>query len=231
MSPLRLADAVSRARAEEGFTLVEISVVVALLGVVVTMLLSFLFRAQSDLQTQISRSSSNDQVRLAAQSIDREIRSGDVFYDPAAEVYSPGDVASGMALRVYSEANAPTRPGKRCVQWRITSAGELQRRSWTTDWQSDPTNKVSGWRIIATGIRNRADNVAAFTRSQANLITIDLRANDDPTLKKGSTVDVKLAVSGRDTIFFSTSSPSQPCGAASPDPAASNPYGAPVPSY
>jgi prepilin-type N-terminal cleavage/methylation domain-containing protein len=232
MSPLRLADVFARARSDEsGFTLIELSVVIGLLGIVMTMLLSFLTRAQSDLQTEISRSTSNDQVRLAAQSIDREIRSGDVFYDPAAEVYSPGDVASGMSLRVYSEANAPTRPGKRCVQWRITSAGELQRRSWSTDWQSDPTNKVSPWRIVATGIRNRADSVAAFTRSAANLITIDLRANDDPTLKKGSTVDVKLAVSGRDTIFFSTSAPSQPCGPATPDPNASNPLGAPVPPY
>jgi prepilin-type N-terminal cleavage/methylation domain-containing protein len=200
MSPLRLADSLARARAEDGFTLVEISVVLGLLGIVTVMLLGFLTRTQNDLQIQISRSSSNDQVRLAAQSIDREIRSGDVLYDPANEVYAAGDVAAGMSFRVYSEANAPTRPGKRCVQWRITSAGELQRRSWTTDWQSNPAANVSGWRIVATNIRNRPESITAFTRSQTNLINVDLRANDDPSLKKGSTVRIQLAVSGRDTL-------------------------------
>jgi hypothetical protein len=131
-----------------------------------------------------------------------------------------------MSLRVLSEANAPTRPGKRCVQWRITSAGDLQRRSWTTDWQSNPSADVSGWRTIASGLRNRTDNVVAFARPQTNLVTISLRANNDT--KKGSTVQINLAVSGRDTIFNTTN---QPCGPITPDPSLSNPYGAPVPAY
>lgn len=233
MSPLRLADLRSRLSHDGGYTLIEIAVVVGLLGIVVAMVISFLTRAQADLQIQISRSTSNDQVRLAAQSIDREIRSGDVFYDPADEVYPAGDVVSGMSLRVLSEANAPTRPGKRCVQWRITSDGELQRRSWTVDpvWQTDPAANVSGWRTITDGVRNRAESVPAFTRSAANLITINLRTNGDPTGRKGSTVAVKLAVSGRDTHFFDNSAPSLPCGPVTPDPAASNPYGPPIPPY
>ena len=222
---------VARLGSDEGYTLIEISLVVALLGVVLTMILAFFTQAQGDLQTEISRTSSNDQVRLAGQTIDREIRSGDVFYDPAAEVYTAGDVASGMSLRVYSEANAPTRPGPRCVQWRITSAGELQRRSWTTDWQSNPSTKVSSWRTVATGLRNRTDGIPAFTRTQANLVNIALRSNDDPSSKKGSTVQVTQAVSGRNTVFFSTSTPGSPCGPATPDPALPNSLGAPVPPY
>jgi prepilin-type N-terminal cleavage/methylation domain-containing protein len=233
MSPLRLADLRARLKRDDGYTLIEIAVVVGLLGVVVAMVMSFLTRAQSDLQIQISRSTSNDQVRLAAHSIDREIRSGNVFYDPAAEDYSPGDVAPGMSLRVLSQANSPTRPGERCVQWRITTDGDLQRRSWTVSpsWQSDPAANVSGWRTVAEGIRNRADGVTAFTRTQPNLITINLRANEDPTSKKGSTVQIKLAVSGRGTQFFSTSNPTFPCGSQSADPGASNPNGPPVPPY
>lgn len=229
MSPLLLANLRARLKRDDGYTLVEIAVAVALLGVVIAMVLLFLTRAQADLQIQLSRSASNDQVRLAAQSIDREIRSGDVFYDPAAEVYAAGDVVSSMSLRVLSEANAPTRPGKRCVQWRITSAGELQRRDWTTDWQSDPATNVSGWRTVAEGIRNRTEGVPAFARTQANLITIDLRTNNDAS--KGKTVQVKFAVSGRDTLFYPTTAPKQPCGPTTPDPSLSNPTGAPVPAY
>ena len=229
MSRRRLADLRARLARDDGYTLVEIAIAVALLGVVIGMVLIFLTRAQADLQIQVSRSTSNDQVRLAAQSIDREIRSGDVFYDPASENYTQGDVVPSMSLRVLSEANAATRPGKRCVQWRITSGGELQRRDWHTDWQSDPATKVSGWRTVAEGIRNRAESVPAFTRTQSNLISIDLRANDDTS--KGSTVQVKLAVSGRDTLFYPTSAPRQPCGPVTPDPSLSNPTGAPVPAY
>lgn len=229
MSPLRLADLRARFKREDGFTLVEIAVAVGLLGLVTAITLSILTRAQADLQIQMSRSANNDQVRLAAQSIDREIRSGDVFYDPAQEVFGPGDVAAGMSLRVLSEANAPTRPGKRCVQWRITSSGELQRRDWTTDWQSDPATKVSGWRTVAEAIRNRADGAMAFTRTQANLITVDLRVSEDTS--KGSPVRVKFAVSGRDTLFYPTSAPKLPCGPVTPDPSLSNAIGAPVPPY
>ena len=242
---LRLRNHLRLVRSEDGFTLIELSVVVGILVVVLVMLLTVLEGAQSTLATQVSRSSSNDQVRLAMQTIDRDVRSGDVLYDPAGEIYnascSPssefptcGQIQSGMALRIYTEANSPTRGGPRCVQWRITLGGELQRRSWSTDWQSSPSTKVSGWRIVATNITNRTDNVGAFTSNGVpNLINVELRANDDPTGQKGSTVDVQASISGRNTMFYPSA---QMCGPSAPDPSITAPSPMPplfepVPSY
>jgi len=226
MSPLRRIRARAALRSTDGFTVIEIMVVTAVLGIVAAMLTTFLTQAQTNLQKQISRSSSNDQVRLAAQSIDREIRSGNVFYDPSTENYSAGDIAPGMSLRVYSQTNAPTRPGSRCIQWRITSAGQLQRRSWAVDWPS--SGIVSGWQTVATGLRNRADGVTAFARPQTNLVSMDLRANDDATGKKGATVRVQQMVSGRDTLFNWTQFL---CGPVTPDPGQTSSTGYKVPAY
>jgi type II secretory pathway pseudopilin PulG len=201
-------------------TLIEITIVVGLLGVVIASLLSVLYSAQASLDRQISRSSSNDQIRLAVEEIDREVRSGNVLYDPATEVYASGDVAAGMSMRVYTESNAPTRGGWKCVQWRITSAGQLQQRSWDPSWQTSPSTLVSGWRIVATNLTNRTDNVAAFSRSSptaVNIVNINLRANDDATGSKGSTVNVQDSVTGRNQLFFPPSTHAE-CGPTTPDP-------------
>ena len=212
-------------RSEEGTTLVETTTVVALLGLVVSFLLGFLTTSQSNVERNISRSSSNDEVRLATYSLDREVRSGNVLYDPALEAYAPGDIAAGMSVRVYTQSNETFR----CVQWRVTSDDELQRRSWSPEWQSDPDGLVNGWNTVATGIRNRADAKGpAFARPQTNLLTVDIWSNNDPTAKKGNAVNVKASVSGRNTIFYSAN---QLCGPAVPDPALTGTGGSRVPPY
>lgn len=212
---------------ESGMTLIELSVVVALLGVVVAAVLSVMYSAQSNLEREVSRSTSNDNIRLAVESIDREIRSGQVLYDPqsASNSYttgSQGDVQPGWSIRIYTRSQHSTSGGTapKCVQWRITSghvtglkAGLLQERNWDP---TDPASTVSGWRIVATGISNITDSpsVPAFTLPSPNLVNIDLRADDQAS--KGSEVQVVQSVSGRNTIFNTNSSI---CGPASPAPA------------
>jgi len=209
-------------RAEDGMTLIELSVAASLLLVVLVGLLTFLDDTQTNLNRQISRSTSNDQVRLAVESIDRDVRSGNVLYDPATENYNVGcstaefptcgDIKPGMSLRIYTETNDPTRGGATCVQWRITAGGELQRRSWLPGATSANT-----WRIVATNIMNRTNSVSAFSRSGslANLINVDLLANQDATGAQGSTVEVKESISGRNTLQYSNT---EPCGPMTPDP-------------
>jgi type II secretory pathway pseudopilin PulG len=213
-------------------TLVELSMVVALLGVVVASILGVLYSAQTNLNREISRSNSNDQIRLAAQELDREIRSGNVLYDPSTENYPTGDVYPGMSLRVYTQTNYPTRGDERCVQWRITSTGDLQQRSWDPNWQSSPSTLVYPWRIVASNLTNRTDNVAAFVRPAGtlNVVNITLRANDDPTGKKGSTVQIKEAITARDQL--SNTQLAMTCGPAAPDPNnPATPPSEPVPPY
>jgi type II secretory pathway component PulJ len=211
----RRADLKRRLADDRGWSIVELAVVVALLSIVGAALVAILHASQTNLQRETARTVSNDEVRLAVEAFDREVRSGNVVYNPTTEVYSAGDVAAGMSFRVYSQTNGDPR----CVQWRITTGGELQRRTWPAYF--DPTNSaqvaaVSGWRIVASNITNRADGIAAFSRPSSNIVDIRLRANNDAT--KGSTVEVNESVSGRNTLRFPSGTASEVCGPATPDP-------------
>jgi Tfp pilus assembly protein PilW len=216
--------------AEEGATVIELTTVLSILGIVLAALLSVVYVAQTNLGRQASRSDSNDQVRLAEQSIDREVRSGNVLYDPAAEQYPAGCsgaacvIAPGMSMRVWTASNNPTRGGMDwCGQWRITTNGELQQRRWIPFWtNANDTSQVKPWRTVATGIMNRTNGIAAFyfaSGSTGNLLNIKLRANNDASGAKGSTVEVQQSVSGRNTQFYPTGTH---CGPATPDPALTN---------
>jgi type II secretory pathway pseudopilin PulG len=220
----RLRDRARRLGAEDeaGFTLVELIVVIGLLITVLAMLLTILDGTQSNLAREITRSSSNDQIRQAVESFDRDVRSGNVLYNPSSEIYNAGcstvqfptcgDIAQGQSVRIFTQTNSPTRGGATCVQWRITSGGQLQRRSWL------PGATSTTWAVVAYNITNRTDGVQAFSLSggaEVDLINIDLRANNDPTGKNGLTVEVKSSVSGRNTLQYSNT---YPCGPVTPDP-------------
>ncbi|HMC70994.1 MAG TPA: hypothetical protein VKJ07_17690, partial [Mycobacteriales bacterium] len=107
----------------------------------------------------------------------------------------------------YTQSNANTRPGFRCVQWRITTGQELQRRAWPTNWRDDPGNLVSGWRVVADHVVNRSDNPAvtafALDTSDASygnrLVTVTIVVNENPA--SGQEVRIQSSVEGRDTTF------------------------------
>jgi type II secretory pathway component PulJ len=182
-------------------TLIELSVSVSILLIVIGAILLVLPSVQNSLNRQANRTQSNDQARLAIEELDREIRSGNLLYDPQLES------DPYMSLRVYTQANANTREGgNRCVQWRIAQQ-QLQRRSWTINWQS-PGGVVDPWRIVATGIVNKSVNptVKAFQLDpdpskgkRTLMITILSRAS----MSAGSNTPVQItsSVTGRDTEY------------------------------
>ncbi len=201
-------------------TLLELVTAMSLLGVILVGLLMTMNGAQRNLDKQVSRSASNDQVRLAIENLDRELRSGDVLYDPANDSYAAGDIAPGYSLRIYTESNLPTRGAKMCVQYRITSGGKLQRRMW------DPSNPPTslGFNTVATSLVNRSESpaVPAFTLTGLNLINLTFDVQDEAA--KGNPVRVQASVSGRDTV--QTQSIPVLCGPTPPAPA-SGPNGLP----
>ena len=197
-----------RLRSEDGMTLTELMVAAAVLGVVLTIFLTVLVSMQKSFGRQTARSASVDEARLAAEELDREIRSGNVLYDPGAESDPLNDIAPGMSLRIYTQTNAGTRgnPGFRCVQWRITN-DQLQRRDWTVNWREQPDVLVSGWRVVADHILNRSvsPQVPAFTldTSQAafgnRIVKIAIVANVAGS--DAQNVEVDESVTGRNTEF------------------------------
>jgi hypothetical protein len=195
-----------RARNEEGVTLVELMVSMGIMVVVVVALLGVLGQAFASLGRQTARSNDEDQARLAVEELDREIRSGNLLYDPALETGPVGsDVVAGMSLRVYTQTNADTRdPGNRCVQWRITSGGLLQRRDWSVNWAVD--GQVSGWRAVAQNVVNRSlsPQVTAFTLDpdpskggRTMIITISVQTD----ASKGKAVSIRQSITGRNTEY------------------------------
>src|SRR5947207_2383070 len=107
-------------------TIVELLVSMVVVAVVLTLVLVLLVGMEKIYNKESDRTLTNNQARLAVEELDREIRSGNVLYDPSLESDPSHDVYPGMSLRIYTQSNANSRPGFRCVQWRITSGGDLQ---------------------------------------------------------------------------------------------------------
>ena len=188
-------------------TLVELAISLVVVAVVLTMVMVVLVGMEKIYAKENDRTLTNNQARLAVEELDREIRSGNVLYDPANESDAANDIYPGMSLRIYTQSNANSRPGFRCVQWRITTAAQLQTRQWWTDWRDDPASLVSGWRIVADHVVNRSDTpqIQAFTLDTSDpsygsrLVKIVIVVNQNP--KSGQDLRVQSSVEGRNTTF------------------------------
>jgi type II secretory pathway component PulJ len=189
---------------EDGTTLIEMAFTMLLLGVVMTMFLTFVSSMQNAEGRQQARVARNDDVRLALAQLDREIRSGNVFYDPGSEDDSGGDIEPYMSLRVYTQADAPNRnPGNQCSQWRITGT-QLQTRRWAS---TDPEGTVTPWWTIAENVVNRTvvPAVPAFVRETPNSSyasrVIRVRMVVDRPDDKADPEEIDLSITGRNTQF------------------------------
>src|SRR5436309_7761535 len=159
-------------RTEAGMTAVELSVTSAILVVVLGIVYTVLYTALGASVKQTDRSLTNDQARQAVEQIDREIRSGNVFFDPATESTDAAhQIAPSMSLRVYTQADYPSYASNRCYQWRVTTGGLLQSRNWRSDADGMPrAATVTNFHTVADHIVNRVNlpNVPAFVMTLPN---------------------------------------------------------------
>jgi prepilin-type N-terminal cleavage/methylation domain-containing protein len=181
---------------ERGLTLVEMMVTMMILGIALAIFLSVLFSVQRGVVLQEQRTARNDQARLAIQALDRELRSGNVLYDPASES------VPYYSLRIYTQSNAPTR-GIMCVQW-LLNGEKLQTRQWVPY----NTSTATSWRTVAEGIVNRTvtPNVQMFTVDPdpykgGRTIQVTLLVNDDYANHPGQTIRLQAALTGRNTTY------------------------------
>lgn len=184
------------ARDERGMTLVELMVSIALMTVVATIFITVLFNIQQAVVRQQARSEMNDAARLAIEQMDREIRSSShLFTSDAAATCGGKSCAPGYAVRVYTQANLPTRGEAHCVQW-VIDGQSLYRRSWVTGG----TTSLAGWRLIAEGIVNREASVSvpAFTQaSGSSVLNIALMLNSrfgDPDAPRSIPMKTSIAI-------------------------------------
>jgi type II secretory pathway pseudopilin PulG len=186
-------------------TLVELLVSMLVLGIVMVIFGSVLASVQAGVVRQDNLSRTLDQARLALQQLDREIRSGNVLYDPAVEGGAQASCSGCVAfytVRVYTQANADTRSSYYCTLWKIDTSGNLMTRHWPPDDPSD----ASPWRSVATGIVSRNLGEYAFQLDADPLkgsrtLNVALAVNDDLTDHPTQTVRVQAALTGRNTSY------------------------------
>ena len=191
------------ARDDAGFTMIELGITTMLLGLVLAMLFQSLFSVQTAVERQTGRNARNDRLRIAVHAIERQVRSGNVFSDPAMQNDAANGIVPGMSVRVYTQADAAATTDSMCVQWRIHER-RLESREWSPDWATN--GEVTGWRTIAEGILNRdvSPAVPAFELSSGTsygrrLLRVRLVAEGDASERK--TQRIESAITGRNTGF------------------------------
>jgi type II secretory pathway pseudopilin PulG len=186
-------------------TLVELMVAMFVLGFVMLVFSQVLASVQKGVVAQDMLSRTLSSARLAVEQMDREIRSGNVLYDPALENAGQASCSGcvpSYTLRVFTQSNSTTRGGAQCVLWQIDDQQRLLTRRWPAGDPSSPT----AWREVATGIVNRALGEPAFSMETDPLkgqrtVNIVLAANESLSSRPGQTVRIRASLTGRNTSY------------------------------
>ena len=190
-------------------TLVELLVATMILGIVMIVVSSVFASIERSIVLQNNLSTTLDQGRLAVEQLDRELRSGNVLYDPSLEnavggITSCTGCVAGYTLRIYTQSNADTSAGYRCELWKIDTNEQLLVRTWAPD---DPTGpSTTNWRLAATGVVNRTLSTTAFaldpdTLKASRTLNVTLSLNSDYSHHPTQTETLQAALTGRNTSY------------------------------
>lgn len=144
----------------DGFTVIEVVVVSALLLVALTMFTSVLYTVQRATDRQMEIAQANDGARLAIQEIDRQLRSGYVAGEPLF-------AGAADAVVVYTEARMQSGTLPSCVVWLVTGPVAGVQSLWTRSWPASNnataiTFPGASWRLVTSGIVNGANPPTAI---------------------------------------------------------------------
>ncbi len=185
---------------EAGMTLVELVVAMGILSIVMLVLTTTLSSIQRAVVEEDVRIRLNDQARLAMQSIDRLVRSGNILYDPVDESgndpYSAS--ATGYLFRIYTQAEQAAGQDARCALWLVNDEQQLMYRTWPILAPED----ASDWTVVADGIVNRDLSAPAFSLDSAGrTIAVEFHVNPDLARRPQATQVVEASLTGRNTSF------------------------------
>jgi type II secretory pathway pseudopilin PulG len=194
----------ARAHRQDGITLAELLVSMSILTIVMTVFLSTLASMQRATVDQQVRSDLNDQARLALMSIDRQVRSGNLLYDPDLEDdplgrMSGGSPATGYLFRVYTQARVGGSSESRCVLWLVDDQRRLLTRYWDQDEDPDTATE---WRVAAEGVVNFDEDVSPFLLdTEGRTVAVTLAVNPDVENRPEATQWFEASLTGRNTSF------------------------------
>ena len=162
-------------------------------SIVIALTVSVLITISRQTRDNLARSDSVEMARIGLSQIDRLVRSGNLFYDPAT--------SGGMSVLVFTQANGE----RHCVEWRVQTDGQLRTRSWSPTWQTD--GMISSWATFARNLVNDAPGFTAtpaFTlattgASSQSVLTVHLLVKNPDD--EGVPVELQTTLSGRNTLF------------------------------
>jgi prepilin-type N-terminal cleavage/methylation domain-containing protein len=192
--------ALRRCRDDRGMTLVELVVAMAIMSIVTLVMTTTLTSIQRAVVEEDVRGRLNDQARLALQSIDRLVRSGNILYDPVDESGNdPYDgTATGYLFRIYTQAEQSENEDPRCALWLVNDEQQLLYRTWPV---LDP-DAASNWTIVADGVVNRDLAEPAFSLDSAGrTIAVAFHVNPDLEDRPQATQVIQASLTGRNTSF------------------------------
>lgn len=202
---------------ESGWTLMELLVSMTIFIGLITVVFSILVSVSAQTKDNLARTRAVDEAQLGLMQIDRQVRSGNVISDPAAESVAGSGVPTYYSLRVYTQTDGVFQ----CVQWRVrypagSEFGLLEYRSWKPSWQS--TGGVSQWRVTARNVVKPSsatvvpadpstwppffvEQNAAELSSQAQTIRVTLRIKDPAQRARSQPATVTSVLTGRNTVY------------------------------
>jgi len=216
---------------ESGFTLVEMSVALVLLGIIIGLLTpTFLSVSDSASRTE-AQTTVDSAIRPAMIELSRQIESASFLYNPCTDAVSysnsgtspsAGCANGGFALLVYStSAN-----GGECTQWQVVkdsnnridpknaNESDLQVRTWDPTASPAPANVpfvtlTSG--IVMVNTSSQPPFVTTISASQTGLVKVDLWASSG-SLSPSIEIKTSVAAQGESLVTTATTaSPPNPC--------------------
>jgi len=180
-------------------TLVELVVAMMILSIVMLVMTTTLSSIQRAVVEEDVRTRLNDQARLAVQSIDRLVRSGNILYDPVNESGNdPYGAATGYMFRIYTQAEQTAGQSARCAIWLLNDQQQLLYRTWPI---LEPEN-ASDWQVVADSVVNRNLGNPAFSLDAAGrTIAVNFYINPDLAHRPQATQVVSASLTGRNTSF------------------------------
>jgi len=180
---------------EAGLTLVELLVSMAVFSVLIVISIALYMMMIRNTTAETQRGTANDQVRLAVWDIERQVRSGNVLYNPST------DSKGNPIVLVYTQANGI----EQCVEWRYDVAAQaLETRSWSTTYLLD--GRVSHWQTVAINIVNdiTKPNQAPFVLNGAagyggRLLDLHFFARGGSN--GGQPAEITASIAGRNTSY------------------------------
>lgn len=146
MSTRRLRDGL-RAPAEDtdaGFTVTELVVSMLIFAIIITIFLAGLMSMSRSTVRAQDVAEAGDSVRLAFQTMDKQIRY-------ASAINTPGTGLTGSHYVEFITTAQPDGEDPLCTQWRYDpTARTLAYRTW----RDRPVSTVSDWRVVANDLRN-----------------------------------------------------------------------------